>query len=127
MILAQTWKEDFSEFLKNYALYICLGVVATIVLTIVIIFLIKNRKPQEKKFSDDFNLWYEYLGGLENIEEITGVGSRLTVKLKDLNRLDEKIKELGVTNILKMSDKVVLVIENSASELAESLSKNLQK
>lgn len=129
MILARSFKEDFSAFLKNYALYLCLGVVALIVVTIVVIYIVKRNKKSPKKeeiVSNDFNLWIEYLGGKDNIEEISGVGSRLSIKLKDSELLNEEIKSLGVTSIMKMSGKIILVVENSAEQLADNLKKTLQ-
>ena len=129
MIFARSFKEDFSIFLKDNALYLCLGVVALIVLTIIIVYLVKrNKKPSKKEeiVSSDFNLWIEYLGGKENIEEISGVGSRLTVQLKDGELLKEDIKSLGVSSIMKMSGKIILVVENSAEKLADNLKKSLQ-
>lgn len=129
MIFGRTFKEDFSAFLKNYALYICLGIVAIIVITIVIVYVIKGKKKAPKKeetISNDFNLWITYLGGKENIKEISGVGSRLKVTLENNELLNEEIKSLGVSSIMKMSGQVILVVENSAPELADSLKKALQ-
>ena len=65
MILADTWKEDFSSFLKNGALYICLGIIALIIATIIVIYVIKNRKKKidEPQYNENFNLWIEKLGG----------------------------------------------------------------
>ena len=128
MIYGNNFKDDFSSFLKNYALYICLGIVAIIVATILIIYVIKHKKSNkiEEIVSSDFNLWIDYLGGKENIKEVSGVGSRLTVTLENNELIKDDIKSLGVTSIMKMSGKVILVVENSAEQLAANLKKSLQ-
>ena len=126
--LGRTFKEDFSAFLKDYALYICIGIAVIILATIIIIYVIKNKKKKTPQINYDsnFNLWIEYLGGKDNIKEVSGIGSRLTVSLQDNTLIREEIKDLGVTNMMKMSDKTILVIENSATEIAENIKKSLQ-
>lgn len=128
MIFADTWKEDFSSFLKNGALYICLGIIVLIIATIIVIYVIKNRKKKiaEPQYNENFNLWIEKLGGKDNIVSVSGIGSRLSLELKDDSLLKEDIKELGVTSIMKMSGKIVLVVENSASDIAEKIQNNIK-
>ena len=64
------------------------------------------------------------MGGSDNIIESYAVGSRLNVKLKDNTLLDkEKIKALGIENIIEMSGKVVLVVENNAEHILNELNK----
>lgn len=128
MIFADTWKEDFSSFLKNGALYICLGIIVLIIATIIVIYVIKNRKKKiaEPQYNENFNLWIEKLGGKDNIVSVSGIGSRLSLELKDDGLLKEDIKELGVTSIMKMSGKIVLVVENSASDIAEKIQNNIK-
>ena len=65
------------------------------------------------------------MGGRANIVEASAVGSRLSVKLVDKSLLDkERIKELGINNILEMSGKIILVVENNAEHILEELNKN---
>ena len=127
MILAKTWKDDFTKFLQSYALYICLGIVFAIVATIVVVYLIKNRKKAEpvKNYNEDVNLWVDSLGGKDNIISLSSNGSRLSVSLKDYSLLKEDIKALGVSSIIKMSDRVILVVENSAAEIQNNIEKSL--
>ncbi len=110
-------KDDANAFFKNNALWIALAIVAVIVIVLVIILLVnRNRKKDNKAIDNTANDdWLEALGGKENILEVSATGSRLTVKLQDINKHDkEKLKQLGVSNIVTMSDKLVLVVEDKA-------------
>ncbi len=110
-------KDDANAFFKNNALWIALAIVAVIVIVLVIILLVnRNRKKDNKAIDNTANDdWLEALGGKENILEVSATGSRLTVKLQDINNHDkEKLKQLGVSNIVTMSDKLVLVVEDKA-------------
>ncbi|MCF0108106.1 MAG: PTS transporter subunit EIIB [Bacilli bacterium] len=126
-VFANTFKDDLNAFLRSYALYICLAIVAIIAIVVVII-LLKNKKPidmkkeQLNKTSDDE--WLVALGGKENIKEASAMGSRLTVVLNDQELLNQdKLKELGVSNIMTMSNKVILVIEDHAELVANKINK----
>ena len=117
-------KDDFNSFLKNYGIWIAVAVVAIIVATIIIIFVIKNRKKGPAKIEDHTasSDWLTALGEKDNILEVTANGSRLTIKLKDQSIVDkEKLKTLGVTNIVTMSDKLILVVEDKAELIKEKL------
>ena len=116
-------KDNMNEFLKNYAFWIALGIVVVIVITLVIIFVIRGNKKKSSPIDNTSgNDWTEALGGKENILEVNATGSRLTVKLQDINNCDkDKLKALGVSNIVTMSDKLVLVVEDKAELIKEKL------
>ena len=119
-------KNNISEFLKNYALYIAIGVAVLIALAIVLILVLsKNKKSKKISKQDvviDTNEWLLALGGKDNILEKNATGSRLVVKLNDPSKLnEEKLKELGVSNILKMSNKITLVFEDQAEKILSQL------
>ena len=119
-------KNNISEFLKNYALYIAIGVAVLIAVAIVLILVLsKNKKSKKISKQDviiDTNEWLLALGGKDNILEKNATGSRLVVKLNDPSKLnEEKLKELGVSNILKMSNKITLVFEDQAEKILSQL------
>lgn len=104
------------------AIIIPAGSVLLIGLIILIVFLLK-RKKQPKFVGSD---WLLALGGKENVKEVMAVGSRLSLYLNDKNNINrEKLKELGVSSILVMSNKVTLVIEGQAERVAESINNSL--
>lgn len=110
---------------NEYLLYI--GVPVGIVLLLFIIFLVfnavkkKSYLDQRKKANIEM---INYFGGKDNIISAKAQSSRLSLVLKDYNVLDEnKLKELGVSSIIKMSNKVILVIGEEASKIAEIINK----
>ena len=119
-------KEDINKFLNSEAFWICL--VVAILLLIALICLIvgmvryhlKNKKAKQEKTSNEE--WFLALGGKENIIFASGVGSRLKVQLKVKENIDKNLLiKLGVTSIIKMSDALILVVENKAEKISELL------
>lgn len=99
------------------------GGVLLVAVVVLLIFLIKGKK---KGPSFSGNEWLIALGNKENIKEVTAIGSRLTLILLDKEAIDrEKLKQLGVSSILVMSNKVTLVIEDKAEQIAASIQKSL--
>lgn len=112
---------------KLIILFIVIGVVVALGLVVLVIFLVKKRRQKSKKLNQakqDEEL-IEGLGGEDNIESIVSVvGSRLSIKLSDPELLKrDLLKEVGITSVIVMSNKVTLVIENRAKELSISLEK----
>ena len=106
-------------------LIIWLVVVDALLLLVVVAMIIRNKvsKPKAKINNDE---WIQALGGKENIKEVTAIGSRLSLTLTDKEIVDrEKLKTLGVSSVLVMSNKVTLVIEDKAEKIAESLKRSL--
>ena len=123
-------KNDFEIFLKNYAWLLCLIVVAIIAITIVVIFIIKNRrKGRGKKLISKAPVeeWLIALGGKENILDIYSTGSRLSAKIDDTSKVNrEALKELGVSSIVMMSDKITLVTNLDNEKIVESIKSSLE-
>ena len=111
---------------NNVTLVIWLAVVDAVLLLFVIIFVIRflSKKPSKAKVSNDD--WFNAVGGKDNIKEINAVGSRLSLSLNSQESIDrEKLKALGVSSVLVMSNKVTLVIEGKAEKIAETLKGSL--
>lgn len=108
---------DFGEFLKHYGIFIAIGV-AVIVAALVIILLLLQRKGKKvekpaKEYSS--NEIYEALGGKENVLTHQKAGSRISLTLNDYSIIDEnKLNELGVDSVIKMSNKITLVIKDDS-------------
>ena len=74
----------------------------------------------------DNSLWIDNLGGRENIASATQVGSRINLVLKDKELINkDNLKELGVKSVLVMSNKVTLVVENNAENIAKAINEAL--
>ena len=113
----------------NPAVIIAIAVVAALLVVgcaVLLILRSKSNKTSKAKVSD--SEWIDALGGQNNILEASAIGSRLSVKLNDkeiINR--DKLKELGVSSILVMSNKVTLVIEKQAEKVASVINHSLNK
>ena len=103
-------------------LFVATGVLMIATVVVIIIFL-KKRKVAKV----DNSLWIENLGGRENIDNVTQVGSRINLVLKDKELINkDNLKELGVKSVLVMSNKVTLVVENNAEDIAEAINEALK-
>ena len=104
------------------ALFIVGGVLFLSAL-VILIYLLTHR---EGKKVFDGNDWIIALGNKENVKEVSANGSRLTLALVDKEKMDrEKLKELGVSSVLVMSDKITLVISGKAEKVAALIQKSL--
>ena len=102
------------------------AILFVIICAVVVIIVLSARKNKKKKVINKSGDWLMALGGKENIKEVTAIGSRLSLNLNDKENIDrEKLKELGVSSILVMSNKVTLVIEDKAEQVATSIQKEL--
>ena len=110
----------------NNTLAICLIALDAVLLFLVVIMVILHfvkKSPKQKVNNDE---WFVALGGKENIKEINATGSRLSLVLNDKESIDrEKLKQLGVSSVVTMSNKVTLVIESKAEMIAEKLKSSL--
>ena len=117
-------KDNINAFLKNYGIYLAIGVAALIVIAILLILLLGKKKkiPERQNIKIETSLWIDALGGKDNIIESNATGSRLSIKLNEPSLIsEEKLKELGVSNIIKMSNKITLVVEDQAEAILKQL------
>ena len=120
------FKENLNHFFSSYAFYIALGVAILIIVAIILIVIFSKRKGKptvnKQDVKIDTNEWLEALGGRDNIMEKEAKGSRLVLKLQNPELInEEKLKELGVSNIMKMSNKITLVFEDQAEAILSQL------
>lgn len=96
------------------------GSLLAVALVVCLVLFLNRGKKKSPKI--DNSEWVEALGGNDNIVSITAVGSRLSLVLKDKENINrDKLKELGVSSVLVMSNKVTLVIEGQAENIAKAL------
>lgn len=108
--------QEINDFLSNNALWIALGFVGLIAITIGTIVLVnylqknKNKKTNKANATNNF---YEYIGGIDNVISTKLVGSRFTIVLKNYDLVDkDKLKTLGVSSIISLKDKITLVLND---------------
>ena len=107
------------------------GLLLFIAILVLIIFAIKrprSKHPMRKVLNNNgINELIEALGGRDNILKCSPSGrSRLSIKLANNDLIDsDRLKELGVTSIITMSEKVIIVFENVAQEVSSSLKESI--
>ena len=110
----------------NPNIIIWLAVIDALLLLIVVIMVVHFHVTKSPKVKVNNDEWFNALGGKENVKEINAVGSRLSLNLADKDAIDrEKLKTLGVSSVVTMSNKVTLVIEGKAEKIAETLKQSL--
>ena len=119
-----TASQDFNQFLKDNALWLCLGIVGIIILVLaitVIIALVRRKKKLKdgpKKRIINASAYISALGGADNIVSHELMRSRIVLVLKNYDLVDkEKLKEAGVDGFIMMSDKLTLVIQGDAAKV----------
>ena len=108
---------DFNSFLLNYGMWLALGVAVAVIIVFIIMFLLGNKKKKGKAAAKSFetNEVFEALGGKENVLTHSKNGSRISLTLSDYDKVNEKmLNALGVDSIIKMSNKITLVIKDDA-------------
>lgn len=117
---------DFSNFLRTYAIWICLAIIFIILVTLFFLLVLPRIKQNKKKTTSitEGVDWINSLGGKSNIISVSSSRSRLTLEVKDTSLADQnKLKLLGVSSVIIMSQKVILVIDNGADEIKEKIEK----
>ena len=85
----------------------------------------KNIEKQKEENIKQNNTFLEIFGGEDNIISCEARASRLVLVLKDYSLLnEEKLKENGVTSMIKATSKVTLIIGVKSKELEEFINKN---
>ena len=112
--------------LPTYA--VVLIVAGCLVLVAILVFLIIFFGKRKKSPIVDESAWLTALGGKDNINNVSAIGSRINLSLKDKEKIDrEKLTNLGVNSVLVMSNKVTLVIANNAVDIAETISNGIKE
>ena len=107
---------------------VILIVAGCLVLVGILVFLIIFFGKRKKNPIVDESTWLSALGGKENINSVSAIGSRINLSLKDKEKIDrEKLTNLGVNSVLVMSNKVTLVVANNAVDVAETISNSIKE
>lgn len=110
--------EQFNTFLRYNGLLLALGAVAVLVFVILFIFLSGRKRKSDLSFAPCI----EALGGIENINIAKSSGSRIALSLNDYEKVDyEKLKGLGVSSFIKMSDKLTIVLGVDSKNLEKAI------
>ena len=112
--------------LPTYA--VALIIAGCLALVAILVFLVIFFGKRKKNPIVDESAWLIALGGKDNINNVSAIGSRINLSLKDKEKIDrEKLTSLGVNSVLVMSNKVTLVIANNAVDIAETISNSIKE
>ena len=110
-----------NEFFKDYGMYVAFafaGAVLLAVIVLTILALSKRKKAQNNVEIKEVVSGSEVLaalGGKENVISHSLNGSRIVLELKDYSLVNEKeLNALGVASVIKMSNKITLVIKGDS-------------
>lgn len=130
IIYGDASKNTFNEWLSTYGLYIAFGLAGAVFLTVLGLFLytyikgkkegpvVLNKQKEVIKNEDVLNA----LGGSDNIIDHSLNGSRIILVLNNYDAVNvNALKELGVSSIVKMQNKITLVIKGDASRFYKSM------
>lgn len=113
----------FNDFMKNYGIWIAVGVAAIILIVVLIVFFASTKRKGGKNKDNkvvpvfDNSLVIKALGDKENIISTCINGSRIAIELKDTSKVDENsLKANSVKSIIKMSNKITLLVEGDPNE-----------
>ena len=109
--------QQFSSWLASSSWWIALSIAGLLLLSVLLLLLCGGRKsPAKKKIAP--SVYFEALGGADNVLDKRLSGSRIVLKLKDAQKVDqEKLKEAGVDGFILMSTQVTLVIKGDAEKV----------
>lgn len=120
----------FNDFFKNYGMWIAIIIAGVVLLVVALLFSLSSRKKskepvEQKNVIINSNNIIASLGGKENIESTSLTGSRISVNLKDSNIVNEsELKLNGVKSLIKMSNKITLLVEGDPKEFYTRVFKN---
>lgn len=115
---------SLNDFLRDYGLYLALGVVALILvvaLAILLPYFLKKGKGKKGKIASKGE-YLSALGGEENVLSKELKGSRIVLRLADYSKVDrQKLLEVGVDGFIEMEDKLTLVLKGDSEKVYKAI------
>lgn len=115
---------SLNDFLRDYGLYLALGVVALILvvaLAILLPYFLKKGKGKKGKIASKGE-YLSALGGEENVLNKELKGSRIVLRLADYSKVDkQKLLEVGVDGFIEMEDKLTLVLKGDSEKVYKAI------
>ena len=119
-----TLANSLNDFLRDYGLYLALGVVALILvvaLAILLPYFLKKGKGKKGKIASKGE-YLSALGGEENVLSKELKGSRIVLRLVDYSKVDrQKLLEVGVDGFIEMEDKLTLVLKGDSEKVYKTI------
>ena len=115
-----------SNWFNSWGWIVLVSICLIIVLVLIVLLLKKSKRKKDTELNKkQNNTFLEIFGGSDNIISCESRGSRLVLVLKDYSLLnEEKLKENGVTSLIKANNKVTLIIGEKSKELENFINEN---
>lgn len=114
-------------------LFSVLGVVVVGLIVFLILHILKKKKIREsdlqadKKVEEAANGLANCFGGNDNIQSISQQGSRVTILVKDMEKIDKDAISAQIPSVMYMGNKIVCVIGSKSEEFTQLLKSNIEK
>lgn len=117
---------------KEVIIGIVVALFAVLLAALIAVIIVKHSKSkQRKEFTDKVaglaGTVVQALGSLNNIESVDSRMSRLSIVVKDSSLVNlDMLKENGLSEIIVMEKKIVIVVGDEASKLSSDISNLLE-
>jgi len=109
---------------KNYWWPIVLILVALLV--VVKVFILKPKDKKEIDFNEQSEDIINYLGGINNIKQVTLDGNRVKFKVHNIEITNlEAFKSIGATGVFISGDNVKMVLPFDSKNLVDKINSNI--
>lgn len=124
MILStNNWYTDWKIIVGICAIATLL--ILAIIIPIIIVSKKRNKIKNEESNKKQNATFLDIFGGEDNIISCEAKGSRLVLVLNDYSKLDEeRLKDNGVTSLIKATNKVTLIIGEKSKDLENFINEN---
>ncbi len=121
--------------MKTWMYIVIAAIAAVVVLALVLVLckVRKNRKIQEserkadQKMEESASHLSLLFGGKENIKEISSRGSRVSLQVIDMDKIDKDAITKELDSVMFMGNKIVFVIGSKSEEFEKLLNENIDK
>ena len=116
---------------KEVIIGIVIALIAVLLAALIAVIVKHSKSKQRKEFTDKVaglaGTVVQALGSLNNIESVDSRMSRLSLVVKDSSLVNlDMLKENGLSEIIVMEKKIVIVVGDEASKLSSDISNLLE-
>lgn len=122
------WAEKSNWFeQKGWIITLVLAIIMfAVFIVMVVLIALENKREKQKAKKIENDAYFYCFGGIDNIVSLEVKGSRLVVVLKDDSLLNEnQLKILGITSLIRATNKITLIIGEKGKEILEAYNKKL--
>ena len=109
----------------NISTYVLMAI-SIMAFVLIAVWIIKNQNTKLSSKALNLEVFYEALGGKDNLISTKANISKIHLKLKDKSKITPvKLKELGISGIISKSDEVIIIIGKRSNEISRIINSDL--